>query len=260
MSILALLLGATALGAAPPEADPIRLPFVEVVAPTPPPRTVTALAAEQLYVIDSDVELRVLASPEGVVNVAADGGPIKIRGKFVENTSGKVTTRTYKGPFVYTVEAATTGKVELLIVRTDGKGAVIRRTLDVTAGEGPLPPPKPKPDPDPKPPEPKPEPAAAKVVVVVVEETQQRTPAQGKVLFDKGVRDWLKAGGHEIELLDRDDPAAKGAGYLPYANAVGLPAVLVFDAGATGAVIPLKTFKLPATAGEFQTAIKGAVK
>ncbi len=187
---LAVLLGASALGAAPPEVfDPVRLPFVEVVAPNPPPRAVTALAAEQLYVIDSDVELRVLASPEGVVSVGADAGPIKIRGKFVENAGGRTTTRTYKGPFVYTVEAATTGKVELLIVRTDGKGGVIRRTLDVTAGEGPIPPPKPI-DP-PTPPEPKP--VTSFRVILVFESGQTMTPAQSGLFYGEALETYLTA-------------------------------------------------------------------
>lgn len=121
----------------------------------------------------------------------------------------------------------------------------------------------PAPGPEPKPPAPKPDPAsptAAKVVVVVVEETAARTPAQGKALFDRGFRDWLKAGGHELELLDRDDPAAKAAGYLPYADQAGLPAVLVFDAAATGPALPLKVFKLPDTAAALKALVEGTVK
>ena len=50
VSCAVLLACLPALPAAPPEVDPVRLPLIEVVAPKPPPATVTRLGAEQLYV------------------------------------------------------------------------------------------------------------------------------------------------------------------------------------------------------------------
>ena len=124
--------------------DIIRLPLVQPDnAPKPPPGAVTKLSGDQWYVVDSDMECQVLASPEGIVNITVETGPLKMRGKFVENVSGRVTTRTVKGPFVYVVEAAETGRaetrrVELLII--PAKGKVLRRTLDVETGVSPIPP------------------------------------------------------------------------------------------------------------------------
>jgi len=137
-----------------PSLEEVRLPILDAPKPGPTPKPPSPgapvkLGASQLYVVDSDTALTVLASPEGIVGITSEAGPIKIRALFVENSSGRYSTRTYKGQFVYTVEASKSGRVELLIVRADGKGAVLRRTLDVDAGEGPKPPPKPKPDPKP---------------------------------------------------------------------------------------------------------------
>jgi hypothetical protein len=120
-------------------ADDIRLPS----GPPPilQPDAPQSLSPDQLYIIDTDVPVTVLASPLGVVSISADTGPLKIRGKFVDGT-GKTETREYKGKFVYSVEILKQGTVELLIVTQDGK--VLRRTLNA---------PQVTPDP-PKPPEP----------------------------------------------------------------------------------------------------------
>lgn len=119
---------------------------------------------------------------------------------------------------------------------------------------------KPKPNPvDPDPTDPV-VPTAGKVIVVVVEETSQRTPAQGKVLADKGFRDWIKAGGHQFEIVEASDPVTAKNGYAPHAERVGLPAVLVFDAAATGASKPLSVFKLPDSASALQAKVKEVVK
>lgn len=137
-----------------PAADPgIRLPVAPVVPspmPTVPvdPSPVTRLALDQLYVIDSDVPVIVLASPAHLVAVTEESGPLKVRGKFAGG-SGKVETKTFGGKVVVVVEGLVTGRVELLVVPVGAKSVaeVVRRTIDVEAGEGPIPPPKPKPDP-----------------------------------------------------------------------------------------------------------------
>jgi hypothetical protein len=270
---LAGLVGVVTDQAEPPKGpDPkpaVRLP----VAPAPvaepkrptPPVPVSRLGLDQLYVIDSDYDLLVLDSPQGVVRVTEDAGPLRVRGRFVDGTG--VETRTFRGKEVHVVEAVKTGKVELLVIPIGKKdvvlpGDIIRVTLDVDAGEGPRPPPEPKKpdDPEPKKPDEPSGPTAKRVVVVVVEESQVRTTSQGKVLADPAYRDWVKAGGHDLEILDKDDPVVRTNGYQPFVNRVGVPAVLVFDADRTGPQLPLREFRLPATAAEFLAETKRAVK
>ncbi len=103
-----------------------------------------SLSEGQLFVIDSDVQLIVLSSPAGILSSTADSGPVKIRGVFVD-APGKTSTRTFKGPFVYTVDVLATGRAELLIVPVGAnvkqltEDNVVRRTID--ANLGPKPPP-----------------------------------------------------------------------------------------------------------------------
>lgn len=150
---LAVLLYGLAAAAAPPAsvaADPtptqpgkggIRLP--DVVAPVQPvfPGAVPKLLADQWYVIDSDTPVIVLASPEGLVSINEEVGPVKMHGLFVGET--KKTTKTFKGKQVFTVEAVAAGRVELVIIPTGvAKAAdIVRQSLDVDAGAGPQPPP-----------------------------------------------------------------------------------------------------------------------
>lgn len=265
-----LFAAALALAQAPaPGADApvIRLPEPPAPAPQPmppipgpAPAPVLRLTADTYYVIDSDVPVVVTSSPLGLVTGTdtPEAGPLKFKGRFVDGT-GRSESRTFKGKFVYTIEPVKSGRCELLVFPEGAKTAadVVRRTLDVDAGEGPRPPPKPDPDPTP---DPAPGPTAAKVAVVILEETLQRTPAQGKVILDKPTRDWLAAGGHTIDTVDISDPAAVKAGYKPYADAIGLPAVLVFDQAATGPAVPLAKFKLPATGADLKSQIGKAVR
>ena len=180
-------------------ADPaVRLPSPPATPQPPPapPGTVVKLTADLLYVIDSDVDCLVLSSPQGLVNVSHDAGPIRIRGVFVDGT-GKSETRTYKGPHVFTVEPIGTGLVELLIV-VPGTSApeVIRRTID--ANVGPRPPPDP-PTPPPDPPKPPPTPDGTspfaepgfRVLMVFDSENTTRPPTEQSVIYGKTVRDYL---------------------------------------------------------------------
>lgn len=167
----------------------------------PPPSSDVAvkLSSDALYVVDADVPVRVLTSPVGLVRIVREQGPIRIRGKFVDG-SGKPETRTYAGKWVYFVEPAVSGRVELLIVPTDGAkpddSDVIRRTLDVDAGDGPRPPPDPKP-PDPKPdpvnPPPIPEPGF-RVLIVYDRMTLGTIPAsQNAIIFSKDIDAYCRA-------------------------------------------------------------------
>jgi hypothetical protein len=122
------LLAIVLLVGAPPtifSAEDIRLPSSPL--PIMPPDAVQNLSPEKLYVIDSDVPLNVIASPQGIVSISTDTGPVKVRAKFIEGE--KLETRTFSGKFVYTIEVLNPGTVEIIIVAQDNR--VIRRTLKV---------------------------------------------------------------------------------------------------------------------------------
>ena len=117
-------------------APPVILP--DVTPPTPPPQptpAVTPLASDQLYVVRASVVCTVLASPDGLVKVASDEGPVKVGGKFVGG-SGGFELRTFTDKYVYIVSAVGPGQCELLVIPQGG--VVTRRTLLV--GGAPLPP------------------------------------------------------------------------------------------------------------------------
>lgn len=177
--------------AAAADQTPEKIRFPISTAPAPNPTAITTLTADRLYVIDSDIPVIVLASPEGLVSVTEESGPIKIRGKFIDGT-GKTETRTYKGKSVYSIEALATGRVELLIVPAGSTKTadVIRKTVDVDAGTGPIPPPKP---PDPKPPTPPdpPQPVTSFHVVFVYESGSTLTATQTGVLYSKDIALYL---------------------------------------------------------------------
>ena len=198
--MMPLLLSLALLAAdPPPNAGPIRLPAVTVTAdpkPTPGPDAVTRLTADRLYVLDSDVPVVVLSSPPGLVTLTEDAGPVKVRGQFADGT-GKYETRTFTGKYVYTVEASKTGRVELIVVPVGAKtpAEVIRRAIDVVAGDSPQPP---QPGPGPAP---QPTPGIAPIagdgfkVLIVYEAMTEQTlpPAQQAAIFGKKTRDYLNA-------------------------------------------------------------------
>jgi hypothetical protein len=228
-------------------ADGIRVPLGPM--PGPVPGAVLKLTSETIYVIDSDVPVRVLASPDRLVRVVRESGPLRVRGRFIDG-AGKIETRNLVGKFLYFVEPVNNGRVELLVIPTGeakpDDSDVIRRVLDVDAGQGPQPPP-PDPDPDPKP-KPDPDPPAPKaelVWVVVVEETSMRTPDIARVLNDTGYWNGLKAKGHLIRFYDRDSEEARKSGYVKRADSVGLPAVILYDQKQGN---HLKTFRMTSTA------------
>lgn len=203
---LLLALVASAVGAAPP-GESIRVPSGPVVPtpmPAPPgPDAAVRLDRDTLFVIDADNPVLVLASPKGVVRVTEEAGPLKIRGKFVDGP-GQTETRTFKGKAVFVVEAAVTGRCEILVVPAGAKAdQVIRRTLQVEAGEGPQPPPKPDPKVDPKPDpkvEPKddaPIPAPGLRVLIVYDGAEaavaKLSPGHQEIIFGAPFREYLQA-------------------------------------------------------------------
>lgn len=144
-----------------PSATKIRFPTVaEPVPPAPmpppPPKVVEVpvLLPDNLYVVDSDVELIVVEAPEGMLKISSMDGPVTIRSKFIDGD--RVETRTFRGKNVYLVEGAKSGNAELLVLPVGGKQAdLMRKRLVVQTTPGPAPPgptpPGPTPDPNPLP-------------------------------------------------------------------------------------------------------------
>lgn len=229
-SLLVLFLfSAPAFAADVPE---IRLPKIEQSKPDPTPKPVTKLGKGHWYVIDSDLPLLVLASPQGLVSTHKDAGPIRLRGLFADG-KGEIETREYKGKEVWSIEAEKSGRVELLIVKTGtvDPAEVIRVTLDVDAGEGPRPPPDDGKDdvkPDPKP-EPKPTPKAQSLYLAVIREPMGLSVDHSVLLGDTQFWDGFKQQGHEWDIWTTTSMRARELNYLSQVEGVQLPALLVLD-------------------------------
>lgn len=191
---------------------PIRVPPTGAApGPVQPfPAAALKLTPETICVIDSDVSVRVLASPSGFVRVVRDTGPLRVRGRFIDG-NGRTETRNLQGKFLYFVEPAANGRVELLVIPTGeakpDDSDVIRRTIDVQAGEGPQPPP---PDP-PNPPEPKPLPSADAQLVKQYAEGLDKDIAAGrgdKVAAAKLAQSYLST----ADALEADNGTVKTIG------------------------------------------------
>jgi hypothetical protein len=170
-----LLVAAMSLGA---DLEPIRLPAVQVVTPQPAPAPAKPgepikLTVGFMYVIDSDVPIHVLDSPRGRVKKVSRDGPVTVLSKLVGG-NGDYEEKTFKGKYIVTIQAATSGPVELLIVPEGLKSEadVKRASLQVEAGEGPRPPPGSDEETDPlkpKPVKPAPKPTNTKADAKLVE-------------------------------------------------------------------------------------------
>ena len=204
---------------------PIRLPLSKT--PTMP-SVITEIKTDQWFVIEADLPCIVLASRVGFVDVVAEQGPLRLRGKFCDGED-KVETRTYSSKHLWILEAKNIGEVELLIVPSTAKdeSAVIRRTLVVT-GIGPRPPPKPiPPDPSPLPPEPI---KSSLLTAIVVEDALQRTPATAAIIADLGF--WKSIEGQVDNLHVVPSIAPLAAQYkIQLTEAKGvLPLLILMDA------------------------------
>ena len=102
----------------------------------PEPSIVDTLAADEWYVIPWAEPLKVIASPDGIVDIEEDAGPLRLRGKFAGGTGLEL--RTIDAPHIYLITARTAGQIELLILQADG--TLTRQRLTVS-GTGPRPPP-----------------------------------------------------------------------------------------------------------------------
>lgn len=216
LSLFCLLAAAAIAPAADPAAPQIRWP--KVVRPAPPaPATapVDELTPERWFVIDSDVELLLFASPNDKLDKAVETGPFKVRGKFADGGDA-VETRTYKGKFVYFIEAkkGAAGPVELIVgpsgatKESDFERRLLRVGKDST-------PPKPDVKPDPvTPAEPAPIPEKGFRVLIVYETADlAKLPAsQAAALTSSEVRNYLNSAcvvgadgkTKEWRILDKD--------------------------------------------------------
>ena len=189
----------------PPKPEPVVVPEVRTV-------EVDKLAVDEWYVIQSNTELFVLASPIGIVDVTYEPGPLRLKGKFAGST-GQIETKTFDRPHIYSVSAVKSGTFELIIVpvgATDAKDSVVRRTV-VVSGLGPLPPPPgPTPTPDPVP-----VPATGFRVLMLTNEDMTRE--QNVTVYSTTLRSWLKEnceknaeGLPEFRVWDRTTVAKPG--------------------------------------------------
>ena len=185
-SLIALLVfSATGLG------QTIRLPVVTVETPPPQPMPATSvlkLSSEVYYVVEADVPVMILASPDGIVNVGSDTGPLKLRGKFIDG-KGKVETRTYKGKYVYYIDqnGTASGNVELFVFAVGEPDAAKVQRVKLVVGESPTPPGPSPPGPNP----PGPVPVTSFHVVLVYESGSTLSAKQTGVLYSKAVADYL---------------------------------------------------------------------
>lgn len=216
-SILALvfvLFSVSALG------QDVHLPMVPVLVQPPDvqvppelkPTLVTEIKPDEWYILTSSVPLIVLHSPDEFVQIVAESGPMKFRGKFADGL-GKTETRTYTEPHIYVIEAKKSGKIELIMIPSgvvDVK-SIIRQTLTVS-GIGPNPPPIPIPDIVPDPPGP-----PTGVRVILLNNEIDTTADQLNTLNSTEIVSWLDANTvtwrkwdrtsiAKPEMLSKEDP------------------------------------------------------
>ena len=199
LALLAVLVVLPGLLAAADPTPPqvIRLPEPAVPSvPPPPPQPVTTgyvLNADELFVVDSSVELFPRAYPAGVLTWTAEAGPLSVHSKFVGG-GGKTETKKFKGPFVYLVRGARTAAADLVLIPKGVQADDQIVTTLIQSNVGPRPPPDPiDPPPDPVPVSTNPFGDLPGLRVLMVYESSAPLPlGQGPVLTGKAVRDYLE--------------------------------------------------------------------
>lgn len=161
------------------------------VSPAPPadPDAVPTLAYGRVYIVQSDQDFILLASPQKLVTITRSPGPITVRGLFADG-SGKIETRTFQSKFVAFVDVIenAAGRLELLAIPVGvaDESAITRQLIDI--GAGPRPPP-PGPDPIPIVP-PVPTPTGFRVIFVT-ESSANMTREQLNTLASTQIRSFL---------------------------------------------------------------------
>ena len=254
----ALLLAFTsfALAAEPlPKVGAIKFPEV-VSPPSPPPKVdpaaVPKLTADTLYVISSDAPFLTFASPEGLVKVTKVAGPLTVFGRFIDGT-GKPELRTFPAKYISIVEAAGTGKVELIAVPVGAtaEADATRKPIDVDSGEAPRPPPIEPPKPvDP----PKVDPPVT-LYFLIVRADGPATAAFKKIMEDPAWKT-LRDAGHTVKDKTVSEAAAFGVKVPPGST---VPIVVTLREDATSSTI-LRTAPLPTTSAAILDLPKGGAK
>ena len=166
----------------------------------------------------------IVQSPDNIVRVDEESGPIRLRGKFAGGTS-KVESRTYQGKFVYVIEGLKSGQVELICIPSSVTSSeqIVRAVLSVN---GAKPPPPPIPDDDKKD-EPQPGPTSGKVHLDIIEDPLNRT-ADTSICLQKVVG-WSELIDSRSSYLIRDKNST--AAKLMAGDYAGneLPVVIVRD-------------------------------
>lgn len=157
--------------------------------------------------------------------LAAPGAPLlalDVRGELVFSPAGATMQPLLR------VLCGRPGGYRVLVDWNHGQNQLAEHRF-VVGGDGPEPDPEPDPDPDPIPPPPGP---LAEMWLIVVEETNQRTPEQAWVLLDPTVRRWMKANGHHLRIVDKDQKASDLQEWINRATAQtnnALPYLFVVD-------------------------------
>ena len=214
--------------------------------PVPSSETIGSLSADQFYVVESDTELITLTSPEGLLDIEASSGPIKVRGVFVDGAD-KIETRTYTSPFVYFVTAKASGKTELILIPTGitSQADIVRQVLTVS-GVGP----KPPPDDDTKP---KPQPTIKNVSIAIVEDTMNRSPDMAILMNQMHAWTAFVDSGNDWRSYDLTTGEPKGKQAITDLNGPA-PGIVIYDKANRTMI---HRGNMPATFAELKTLIGG---
>ena len=112
------------------------------------PKFIDVISYEEFYVIESEEQLLVLASPQGIVGVTYEQGPLMARGKWAGG-DGSIETRMLLGKHLYFVDVITSGSVEMLVIKSGATDPAKIFRQKISTQRGPRPPPDIKPDVDP---------------------------------------------------------------------------------------------------------------
>jgi hypothetical protein len=193
------------------------------------PKLISTLSVEDWYVVEADVELIALQSPNSVLDIEPAHGPITVRGKFADGT-GKIETRTYTSNYVYFVTAMAKGKTELILIPlgVQMESEIVRQELTVTDGTAPNPPPNDDVNPDPPKPEP-PQPKAKHVRLAIVEDTLNRSIDTAMVL--ERVTGWnaFFDAGNQYRLYDLTTGEKNGQRAIRDAGSTPVPSLVVYN-------------------------------
>lgn len=211
------------------EQKPIRLPVIDNAEPAPvvppQPKPVTVLPEDHFFVVESDVQLIVLHSPDGILDVSEDQGPIRLRGKFAGGP-GKIESKTFSGKFVYTIEGKQTKQTELVLipVGVTSSEQIVRAVLSVNGAK----PPPPIPDDDKKD-EPQPTPHSGNVHLDVWEDSLNRSVETATTLNALLAWSAYMDAGNSFRIWDKNNNSDKAKEARKGLDNSALPAIIIRD-------------------------------